>query len=121
MRNFKLYLVPAIMLVCCVAAFGQQPPPSAPDAQAEFRAAQEKLTEKSRALEAAQLDFNAAAARYEVTIYKLMAEAGVKPSECGTTATPFACVKSDPATGRLTFEKKAQAPQPPDDGSKKVH
>jgi hypothetical protein len=52
------------------------------------------------------LEKSFATAQRELAIYRLLAEAGVKPSECGPPANPFACVREDPKTGLLSVEKR---------------
>lgn len=102
----------AATLILGAATLAQQAPTTSPvGLQAEFRAAQEAVGEKSKALALAQSDFNMAVAQRDLAVYKLMAEAGVKPSECRAGDTAFACVKTDPVTGLLSFEKRA-APKP---------
>lgn len=107
-------LILAIFLLCGVAS-AQQPATTQQqtaksadvksDPQAEFKAAQKRLGDAQTALLPYQQEFESALASRNAVIWKMMAEAGIKPSECLVDKNPFACLKADQTTGLITFEK----------------
>lgn len=77
-----------------------------PDPQAEFKAAQKRLSDAETARDAALSAFAVALADRNAVLYKMMAESGIKPSQCAAEGNPFACVRADPKTGDISFTPK---------------
>ena len=107
----KLRLTITIVLLC-VSIFAQKPAEK-PDLQTEFKAAQKKLNDALIALAPYQKDYLTALAERDATLFKLMAEQGVKPSQCAVEGNQFACVKSDPKTGDISFSVPPKAEASP--------
>jgi hypothetical protein len=109
MKRTNLILVLATIFLLCGIVAAQQPTKPATPAQ-EAEAAQKQLVAAVDAMNKAFADYNVAAANRNAAFYKVLAETGVKPSECVAPGedgkpNPFACVKIDPATGAVSAEK----------------
>lgn len=109
----NVYIAALIVLVICLIVIGScvtrsraQKPEPKPDPQAEFKAAQKRLSEALTALAPYQQAYAAALAERDASLFKLMAEASMKPSQCAVDGNQFACAKVDPKTGDVSFVPK---------------
>lgn len=90
--------------------YTQQPANSPATPAEEAAAAQKQLVAAGAKFDAAVADFNTAMANRNAAFYKLLAESGIKASECAGIGpdgkpAPFMCMKVDPVTGAVSAEK----------------
>lgn len=96
----------AIVILCIgLVAVSAQQPKSAPKADVISEAIKAEV-DASAAFDTAKANLDAARANVRAVLFREMAEAGVKPTECATDNNPFACVSRDPKTGAWLFTPK---------------
>lgn len=74
-------------------------------------------TDATTAFNAAKANLEAARSNTQAVLFREMAEAGVKPSECASVdaqgnSNPFACISRDAKTGAWSFSPKQAASKP---------
>jgi hypothetical protein len=109
MKRTNLILVLATIFLLCGIAGAQQPTKPVTPAQ-EAEAAQKQLVAAVDKMNTAFAEYSVALANRNASFYKVLAETGIKPSECTALGqdgkpNPFACVKIDPVTGAVSAEK----------------
>lgn len=94
-------------------AHAQQPKPKADPIGDAIKAESDAAT----AFNTAKANLDAARANTQAVLFREMAEAGVKPSECASVdaqgnSNPFACINRDAKTGTWSFVPKQSASKP---------